>query len=296
MIHFIFVMFYISGLKRLKKPSLDLNTTITTPGLSSVDRVAALPGGEAVVYNYIDNNKTRQVLRLDSQGKIKNNIYSCVGCNYIEGLLVLGDYLYIIHHNGRVIKTQFSNGGVLNVTTIPDVGWIYHTGSLYSNPDRIPDKQTLLLCDLNKHEVFTFKPSTRQKKVRITGLRYPRSVSYLIYNNTMYYIVCEYGNHRITVYNNTWDRIRSIGKWGFNDGELNNPQSAIVSDEDTIIISDYGNHRISEFSFNGTFLHHLLVRSDGIYRPWSMSYYYPHLWITHGSYPHYKLYRYNLYG
>ena len=258
--------------------------------------MAALPGGEAVVDNYIDNNKTRQVLRLDSQGKITNNIYSCVGCNSIEGLLVLGDYLYIIHDNGTVIKTRVSNGHVMDVTTIPDVRVVYHTGSLYSNPDKIPDKQTLLLCDYSKHEVFTFKPSTGQKNVRITGLNYPRSVSYLFYNNTVYYIVCEGWGYRITVYNNTWDRIRTIGRRGYDDGELNYPTSAIVSNEDTIIISDWFNNRISEFSFNGTFLHHLLVSSDGIYRPWSLSYYYPHLWMTHGgSYP-YKLYRYNLYG
>ena len=289
------IIFYISGLKRLKKPSLDLNTTKTTPGLSEVLYVAALPGGEAVVYNYIDNNKTRQVFRLDSQGKIKNNIYSCVGCNFIQGLLVLGDYLYIIHYNGTVIKTRVSDGRVINVTTIPDVRDVINTGSLYSNPDRIPDKQTLLLCDFNKHEVFTFKPSTGQKKVHVTDLSYPRSVSYLIYNNTVYYIVCEEDRHRITVYNNRWDRIRTIGRYGSNDGELNNPKSAIVSDEDTIIISDWINHRVSEFSFNGTFLRHLLVSSDGIYRPYSMSYYHPHLWITHGGYLR-KLYRYNLYG
>ena len=248
-----------------------------------------------MVDNYIDNNKTCQVLRLDSQGKIKYNIYSCVRCNYIEGLLVLGDYLYIIHYNGTVIKTLVSNGRVINVTTIPDVISVTNSGSLYSNPDRIPDKQTLLLCDWRKGEVFTFKPSTGQKKVRITGLSRPTSVSYIFYNNTVYYIVCEYGNHRITVYNNTWNRIRTIGRYASDDGELNGPTSAIVSDEDTIIISDYLNHRISEFTFNGTFLRHLLVSSHGIYRPESMSYYYPHLWLRHGGYL-YKLYRYNLYG
>ena len=286
-------MFYVLGLKRLKKPSLDLNTTITTPELSSVVYVAALPGGEAVVSNYIGNNKTRQVLRLDSQGKIKNNIYTCVGCNSIRGLLVLGDYLYIIHNNGTVIKTRVSDGHVMDVTNIPDVRYVIHTGSLYSNPDLIPDKQTLLLCDWSKGEVFTFKPSSGQKKVRITGLNEPRSVSYFFYNNTVYYIVCEDEGHRFIVYNNTWDLTRTIGRRGSNEGELNQPQSAIVSDEDTIIISDFHNHRISEFSFNGTFLRHLLDRSDGFRYPRYMSYYHPHLWMTQGTY---KLYRYNLYG
>ena len=286
--------FYISGL-RLEKAELDLNLTRTTPELGIVNYVAALPGGEAVVYNYRpnDKNNTRHVLRLDSQGRITKYIYSCVRCLYIEGLSVLGDYLYILHDNGTVIKAQVSDGHVMNVSTIPDVRYVMHTGSLYSKLENIPDKQTLLLCDYWKGEVFTFKPSTGQKKVCITGLRNPRSVSYLFFNNIVYYIVCEERRRRITVYNNTWDRIRTIGRAGSDDGELKFPYSAIVSDEDTIIISDYSNNRVSEFSFNGTFLHHLLVRSDGIYSPLSMSYYHPHLWVTYGHPP--KLYRYNLY-
>ena len=247
-----------------------------------------------MVDNFIRNNKTRQVLRLDSQGKIKKTIYSCVGCNYIQGLLVLGEHLYIVHYNGTVIETRVSDGHILSITAVPDVIWVTHSGSLYSEPAKIPDKQTLLLCDHNKDEVFTFKPSTGEKNVRVTSLRYPRSVSYLFYNNTVYYMVCEQWGHRINVYNNTWDLIRTTGRRGSNDGELNYPISAIVSDEDTIIISDFGNHRVSEFSFNGTFLHHLLVSSDGINGPYSLSYYYPHLWLVDG-YPQGKLYRYNLY-
>ena len=289
-----FVIFYISGLKRLEKPSIDLNTTMTTPRLSSVLYVAALPGGEALVNNYIINNKTDKVLKLDSQGNIIKSIYSCVGCNSINGLLVLGDYLYIIHYNGTVVETRVSDGHLLRIFTIPDVSRVTHTGSLYSKSDRIPDKQTLLLCDYIKGDVFTFEPSTRQKKVPITSLSRPRSVSYYFYNNTVYYIVCEQRKHRINVYNNTWDLIRTIGKFGSNDGELDNPISAIVSDEDTIIISDYRNNRVSEFNFYGTFLRHLLVSSDGINGPSSMSFYYPHLWLVDG-YPYGKLYRYNLY-
>ena len=181
-----------------------------------------------------------------------------------------------------MIKTRVSDGSVMNVSTIPDVISVTHTGSLYSQAEKIPDQQTLLLCDWENGEVFTFKPSTRQKKVRITGLRSPRSVSYLFYNYNVYYIVCEQWENRIIVYNNTWDRVSTIGRYGSDDGELFNPLSAIVSDEDTIIVSDWFYHRISEFSFNGTFLHHLLVSSDSIRYPWSMSYYYPHLWLTHG--------------
>ena len=291
-------MFYISGLRRLEKPVLDLNIARTSPGLYSegdTSRIAALPGGGAVIRHYIRNNNTDQIFKINSQGKVTQTIYTCVGCSsYINGLLVLGDFLYLTHSNGTVIKTRVSDGQVVSTSTIPDVRVVIHTGSLSNKPDRIPDKQTLLLCDNNKGEVFTFKPSTGEKQVRVTGLRYPTSVSYFFYNHTVFYIVCEPDRHRINVYNQTWDLIRTIGTEGSNDGELYYHSSAIVSDEDTIIISDRFNNRISEFSFNGTFLHHLLVTSDGIIWPLSMSYYYPHLWLVYGGFQ-IKLYRYNLY-
>ena len=295
-------MFYISGLRRLERPVLHLDMTNTSPELYYVgytNRIAALPGGGAVIGHHIENKGTDQILKINSQGKVTQTINTCVNCysysSYISGLIVLGEFLYLSHHNGTVIKTRVSNGQVVSTSTIPDVIKVINTGSLSNKPDRIPDKQTLLLCDYNKGKVFTFKLSTGEKQVRVTGLSYPRSVSYFFYNLTVYYIVCEEGRHRINVYNQTWHLIRTIGTEGYNDGELRYPLSAIVSDEDTIIISDRYNHRVSEFSFNGTFLHHLLVRSDGINYPRSMSYYYPHLWLVYGGYPNDKLYRYNLY-
>ena len=277
---------------------MDLDTSRTTPDISgNFDVVAALPGGEAVFYNYTITNSGGQLFKLDSHGKVTQVLFFCADCNdyYVRGLLVLGDSLYAVDINGKLLEIRVSDESLLSRTKIPKVNFVVHKGSLHSKPDKIPDKQTLLLCDIGNGEVVTFKPSTGQKKVRITGLGGPTSVSYLFYNNTVYYIVCEEWRGRITVYNNTWDLIKTIGRNGSNDGELNYPRSAIVSDEDTIIILDSRNHRISEFSFNGTFLRHLLDRSDGIYSPGSMSYYYPHLWVHHG-YPNSKLYRYNLYG
>ena len=272
--------------------------------------MAALPGGEAVVYNTMNilNDKIDDVLKVDTQGRVTQVICSRARCpSGISGLLVLGDKLYIVNYNGRVLEISVSDGRILSTSNIPDVGYMYvvNKGSLYSKPEKIPDKQTLLLCDSWKGEVFTFKPSTGQKQVRVTGLSSPRSVSYFFYNNTVYYIVCEYHEYwinidnadRIKIYNQTWDLIRTIGFRDTNDGILymykiaSYQDTAIVSDEDTIIISDYHNNSVSEFSFNGTFLRHLLVRSDGIYHPHSMSYYYPYLWLVQSE----KLHRYNLY-
>ena len=278
---------------------MDLNTTKTTPELSLVSRVAALPGGGAVVANYNSNNGNHQVLRLDSQGRVTQVIYSCdiIRCS-IKGLLILGDLLYIIHGNGTVLETGVSDGRSLNVYTIPDVRHVVNAGSLYSKPARIPDKQTLLICDEQKGEVFTFKPLIGQKQVRVTGLNLPTSVSYYFYNASVYHIVCEGGivgyHVHVHIYDNQWHWIRTIRRGGSDDtrGGLIHYQSAVVSDEDTIILSDALNHHVTEYSFNGTFLRDLLVRSDGIIYPWSLSYYYPYLWLAHIT----ELYRYNLYG
>ena len=79
------------------------------------------------------------MLKIDSCWKVSNNIYTCVGCAGIECLLVLGEHLYISHQNGTVIQTRVSDGHVVNVFTIPDVGYVFYRGALYSKPDKIPD-------------------------------------------------------------------------------------------------------------------------------------------------------------
>ena len=95
-------------------------------------------------------------------------------------------------------ETQVSDGRVLRIST-SYVRRVTHTGSLYSEPDKIPDKQSLLLCDMDKGEVFTFKPSTRQKQVPMTSVWNPISVSYLFHNHTTFHTVCAGGRHEINV-------------------------------------------------------------------------------------------------
>ena len=260
----------------MEKPLLDLNVSRINPQLSEFYHVAALPGGEAVIA--VNVRGTIKAIKVNSQGRVTQEIYSCTRCSDFYGLLVLGEHVYLIHGNETMIETRVSDGRILS-----------------SKPDQIPDKQTLLLADEVKDEVFTFKLSTGENQVRITRVNSPASVSYFFFNQNVYYIVCEDGRSRINIYDNTWDLIRTIGTMGSDDQKLDYPLAAVVSEEETIIVSDFTEHRVSEFSLNGTFLRHLLVESDFIDWPRSMSYYYPHLWLTHGKY-YDTLYRYKLYG
>ena len=295
------ILFNVLGFKNLV---LDLNTTRSSPELNVVGFVAAIPGGAIVVNNSVSWFGKTQILKISPQGKVTQNIYSChhvagSRCSAVRGLQVLGNHLYIIHYNGTIIQGNLTDGRLMTVYTIPDLHSLIHTGSLYSEPEKIPDKDTLLLCDFNKGEVFTFQLSTRQKQVRITGLINPRSVSYLFKDNTTFYVVCERGRSRINVYNATWHLVRNMGRQGNGAGELNGPDSAIVTDKNRIIVSEYNIHRLSEFTFDGRFVHHWQIISY----PGAMSFSFPHLWLVQATrdckyYRRYsnKLYRYNLYA
>ena len=144
--------------------------TITGTAISGIN-VAALPGGKAVFNNYMWYNDTENVLKIDSQGTVTQVIYSFVGCpSSIYGLLVLGDYLYFVHGNGTVIQTGLYDNSVLCRFTSTDVfrSRVIHSGSLYSRPDKIPDSQSLLLCDDNKAKYLHL--ICQQEKNRSTSL------------------------------------------------------------------------------------------------------------------------------
>ena len=247
------------------------------PELQKVKYVAALPGGEAaVIINY------RRVVIINKEGQLVRELYKCLTCSKFNGLLLLGGNLSIIQQNGTVSVIRLHDGQLLQVYHIPDVGAIYYFGSLYWDPDVI-DPDVLLLTDWYKGEVFSYWFSTLQKTVLVTDLSNPFSVSYFFKKNQTFYIVCERDKYYLTVYNATWNPVRTIGN------VLTYPHAAIVSPDNTIIVADTYYNKVSEFTSDGKFLRLL---TDEIVQPGSISFRYPHLWIVGNSN---DLYRYKLY-
>ena len=128
--------------------------------------------------------------------------------------------------------------------------------------------------------MFSYNLTSKHKQVHFTGLSGSSSVSYSFYNNSTHYLVCQQGLHTISVYNSSWELVSSFGGRGRGDGYLYNPFAAIMSYNNTILVSDRNNNRISIFTADGVFLYHLLTQSDGIYRPIALSYYKPYLWVV----------------
>ena len=261
----------------LNKPVLELNLTRVNPDLKKIKYIAALPGGEAVV-----NINHRRVVQINKQGQLVRELYECLKCSRIHGLLLLGGNLSVVQQNGTVSVIRLYDGQLLQVYYIPDVGAIYYFGSLYWDPDAI-DPDVLLLTDWLKGQVFSYRFSTKHKQVLLTNQSYPFSVSYFFNKNVTWYIVCEREKDYISVYNGTWNRVAVTVDM------LTYPHAAIVSPDSTIIVADSSNDRISEFSVDGEFLHHLI---DKITRPHSISFSSPHLWVVENWE---RLYRYKLY-
>ena len=65
------------------------------------------------------------------------------------------------------------------------------------------------------------------------------------------------------------------------DGEVPGPNRVIILPTNTLLVSDTHNHRVTEFSLDGTFIRHVLQEDDGIYIPLHLAYQHPYLWIAY---------------
>ena len=266
----------VPGLPMLDKPILDLNMTKIDPDLTEIKYVAALPGGEAaMIINY------RRVVQINKQGQLVRELYKCLSCSKFHGLLVLGGNLTVLQQNGTVSVIRIHDGQLLQVYYIPDVGAIYYFGSLYWDPDAI-DPDVLFLTDWYKGEVFSYRFSTLRKEVLVKNLSHPFSASYFFNKNETFYIICQRERHYLSVYNATWNRVRTIAH------VLTYPHAAIVSPDNTVIVADTNNNRVSEFNIDGEFIRNVIT----IPFPNSLSFSYPHLWVVENWH---RLYKYKLY-
>ena len=263
-----------------KEPVLpDLEVTVVNKEITNPSRIAALPSGEAAVVN--DGS---QVLKINNTGHTVKILYDCDLCYNINGLLFLGNNLYVVHNNGTIAEIQPHTGELLNVYHIPDVEYILHEGSLSSDPPNIPNNDILLLPDLFKGEVFSYNLTSGNKQVHVTGLSEPTSVSYMFSDGSTYYIVCQHQSNNITKYDSSWKFVSSFS--------VIEPYSVVLSSNNSIIVVEHISKSIYVFTSEGEFLHYL--STDKTPSPQYISYFKPYLWVTHffTSTWSYGLYRY----
>ncbi len=93
----------------------------------------------------------------------------------------------------------------------------------------------------------------------ITGLSNPWGVTV---NKKGEIVIVEYGAHRISVYSQAGEKLRSFGSMGSGKGQFKCPRGVAVDDDANILVADADNHRIQKFSADGQFI--TAVGSHGV--------------------------------
>ena len=245
--------------------------------MTGIRFVAALPDGGAFVSNYVSSNDTDQVWRVNVTGQVIQLVHQCVRCDYIRGLLVLNNNLYVIYGNGTLLEININNTNTVQVYQVPDVWFMVNWGSLSYHPSVITHPDLLLLVDHYKGEIFSYNVTSKNKQVHLSGLRYPFSVSFMTYNSHLYYVVCDTARHQVSIYDSTWGLYQTLGgTHGPGDGQFRRPHPAIGLPDGSIIVGDHFNQRVSVFTIHGKFSRHILHLDN----PLVMSTSLPYLWVN----------------
>ena len=234
----------------------------------NVYTVAALEDGGALVYN--NRGSQHQVVRVDREGRTVPPIYTCTQDSYIRGIISYNDLVFISQYDGYITKYNINDVSNTVVTYKVDVGRLY-SGTFIEN-------NQLLLSDFFNEEVFVYNTDDHSKQVVITGVNCPVSVACNQDHSVI--AVCEHWGHCVSLYNRSYVKQATIGSKGKTDGCLNGPNCVIFTPSGSLLVADCDNHRVCEFNQQGAFLRHVITSDHGIHQPLSLSYSYPHLWVS----------------
>ena len=242
----------------------------TNPDLGGLYDMLPLQDGTVLV-NHIKDNKDH-VSRLSDRGEVIRDLIT-TDKDITGFILMSNNECLILHYDGSLQRVRIEDGQVLGSEyKIPDVKWLY-------DGIRI-DEDQVLLVDRKKGEMITYNMKTRNKHVVIDKLRSPTSVDKAVTEQGVFYIVNERLAHTVRVYNDRWRLVRSIGGRGDSDGRLNGPLTARVLPDNTVIVTDCDNDRISRFTIQGDFIDHVIKQSDGITEPTRLAVQYPYVWVS----------------
>ena len=258
-------------------PVLKMDVRQCNPDLGGLDNMLPLQDGTVLVYHI------GGVSRLSDRGEV---IRKLITTNKdIRGFILMSNNECLVLYRDNLQSVRIEDGKVLGSGyEVPDVEWL-------CDGIRIDDDQVLMV-DRNEGEVITYNMKTRNKHVVIDKLNCPTSVDKAVTDQGVFYIVNEEGAHTVRVYNDRWRLVTSIGGQGQSDGRLNYPVTARVLPDNTVIVTDYNNNRISRFTIQGDFINHVIKQSDRISLPKRLAVQYPYVWVAdHSDIKCYQIYQ-----
>ena len=245
---------------------------INNKDLKYVTSLTALQDGGALVYNrtYSQPSYQRLVVRVDREGQTVPPVYTCKQDSPIRGIINYNDVVFILQEKGYITKYNMKDVSKTVVTYKVDVDSLY-SGTLI-------EYNQLLLPDWSGDEVFVYNTDDHSKQVVITDVNPPVSVACNQDHSVI--AVCEQFGHCVSLYNRSYIKQTTIGSEGKADGCLHGPHCVIFSPSGSLLVADYWNHRVCEFSQQEAFIRHVITSDHGIRKPVSLSYSHPHLWVV----------------
>ena len=280
----------------LKNPliSRDLDADILS-NMPSVGRILPLQDGGVLVASLF--NKTDFLcVRFDQNDEIVNIILKSkvlirsfipIPLNFPQ------EDVFVLLENGLIAHVKLSDGYIVEVFDV-DGGDLWDGVAI--------DPTNFLLTDRGRNEVFTYNLVDKHKEIKVKGLNFPASVRQMKTDQGTLTIVCEFLGNGVRIYDDFLLLQKTIiFKVGSGDGEVRGPNRVIILPTNTLLVSDFHNHRVTEFSLDGTFIRHVLQEEDGIYVPEHLSYQHPYLWIAYQKDPsdenrhHWQVKRFQIY-
>ena len=191
----------------------------------------------------------------------------------VRDACVYQGYLYTAYKD-CVSQRTYNNGNTgEEVMLKPNIKDIYSI--------EVNDK-CMYLLSYTERRVVEFNLNTNTTREVVNNLKDPFNLNMIQKEGCVEYCVSCYGTHSVMVYDDTWNLLFTLGGPGSVDGKLTNPWGVTCTTEG-ILVADQSNHRISQFSFEGIFMKHILSNEDGIGYPLSIAFNSPYLWLTQTS-------------
>ena len=148
---------------------------------------------------YRDNDTRRHVIKIDQEGKIINKLYDTY--RRIRGLIWEEPDLYVLLYGGYIVHVR--EGGVIKHHRINNVRRGLYGGAV--------DKDDILIVDDGGDRVISYNVQTGHEDIKLQGLQIPQSITKTVYNNQVLYLITEWRGHRVSVYNSSWIKQKTIG-------------------------------------------------------------------------------------
>lgn len=231
----------------------------------------------AIDSSFIANTDIKQVLRFDIKGNIMAKYFPSESTSQVSGVALYDGFLYI-HTLHEITKLPLSYQlGKKQAIYKPTVERIWKILVL--------NREKIIITDYNRGgTIYEYNPETDTTRVCVEDVKCPCYMSLVHTADGPCYVVTMCTAHSLHVYDRTWRHLATIGGYGTNDGQLMYPRATAVTAAGNILVADWSNNRICEFTLDGQFMRHLLTNKHGIKEPYGLAYTKPYLWITEGRY------------